>query len=232
MFKAKIMAEDSFKKLFSFYSQFKTVNYKRGDIILSPGQVPPGVYFLKRGYTRLYSVSQEGEDLTMIIYKPNDFFPFMWTINQTPNIYYLEALTNTELGIAPRKEFLAFLKENVDLAYELTSRILLRFEGLLERMEHLVFGNAYNKVAMVLSLSAQRFGKKQEDNSIHIPLPLTHKDIASLTGLTRETVSIEMKKLEREGIITHTGRQLTVCSLPKVKHAAMLNSSSAKAKLG
>ncbi len=224
------MVQDSFKKLFNFYSQFKTVSFKKGDIILSPGEVPPGVYFLKRGYTRLYSVSQEGEELTMIIYKPNDFFPFMWTINQTPNIYFLEALTNAELGIAPRKEFLQFLKENIDVAYELTSRILLRFEGLLERMEHLVFGNAYNKVAMVLSLSAQRFGQKQDDNSIRIPLPLTHKDLASLTGLTRETVSIEMKKLEREGLIVRSGKQLIVCNLAKIKNASQLNSSSNKIK--
>ena len=48
-------------------------------------------------------------------------------------------------------------------------------------------------------------------------MPLAHKDIASLAGLTRETVSIEMKNLEKKGLIAYKRNQITIKDVDKFK---------------
>jgi CRP-like cAMP-binding protein len=138
------------------------------------------------------------ESLTIL--KPNDFFPLAYGINHQRNQYYLEALTPLSLWKAPVELFTAYIKTHFDLYYELTTRVLNRFDDVLTRMESLVFSNASTKIATTLLICAKSLGI-EKNNDIIIPIPLTHRDIATLVGITRETTSLEMKKLEKKGYI-------------------------------
>lgn len=211
---------NAFEKIDNFFSQFKSFHYKKGEVILRPFDIPQGVYFLEKGFVRLYTISQDGKELTLIIFKPNDFFPIGWAISNTPNTQYLEAMTYVSLWRAPKDKFIQFIQENPDAFFELTSRILVRLDGLLLRMEYLAFGNAYSKVASVLAICAERFGEKEGKNLV-IQVPLTHKDVANLVGITRETASIEIKKLERKGLLTYHGRHLIISDLEKLQKESL-----------
>ena len=209
-------------KLHKFFGKGRFLYYKKGETILRPGDIPQGAFFLKKGYVRLYSICESGKELTLIIFKPEDFFPMMWTFNSSPNMYYLESITTVEVWRAPKDKFLQFVKSNPDALFELIGKILVRLGGLLNRMEYLAFGNASQKVASILMICAERFGEKQ-DNSAIIHIPLTHKDVAMLVGMTRETVSIEIKKLERKGTISYKGRSIIVKNIRKLQKESLLN---------
>lgn len=211
----------AFEKLEDFFSKYKLFRYQKGEAILRPGDTPQGVYLIKKGYVRLYSISENGEELTLIIFKPNDFFPLMWAINNTENTEYLEAMTSVEIWRSPKDKFLEFIKTNPDVFFELTSRILVRLGGLLERMQYLVFGSAYEKVASILLICVERFGKKEGKHTV-IQVPLTHSDIARLIGVARETASIEMKKMERKRLIAYRGRLLIVKNKRRLEKEAFL----------
>jgi len=170
-----------------FFRQFKPMNFKKGETILRASEAPPGVYFLEKGYARLYAVSKKGEELTLIIFKSGDPFPIIWAINDTPNNYFLEAMT----------------------------------ECTLLRMEYLVFGNAYAKVASIIIICAERFGRKR-GKKIVIQVPLTHNDIANLVGITRETASLELKKLENKGLIDYERHLLLVKNLKGLREESLL----------
>lgn len=208
-------------KLENFFKQFRHFHYKKGDTLLHSGDEPSGVFYLSKGFVRLYSISKDGEELTLIIFKPEDFFPMIWAINNAPVPYYMEAMTPVEAYRSPHEDFLQFVKANADVLFELTSKILVRLGGLLSRMEYLAFGNAYQKVASIIHICAERFGESA-DGSITVLVPLTHKDIANLVGVTRETASIEVKKLERKGLITFHGRHVVVKSLANLRRESLL----------
>ena len=208
------------RKLAQFFSGFRRLHYKKGETILRAEEESPGVFYLKRGYVRLYSLSTEGEELTLIIFRPKDIFPLMWVMTHTPNVYFLEAMTPVEICRSTKEEFLEFIKTNNNVFFELTGRILVRFGGLLSRMEYLVFGNAYNKVASILLICAERFGRKM-GNQIEIQVPLIHKEVASLVGITRETASIELKKLEKRGMIRYRGRHIMIKDPQKLREESL-----------
>ena len=209
-------------KLQKFFSKGKLLRYKKGETILRSGETPQGVYFVDKGYIRLYSISESGEELTLIIFKPHDFFPMMWAINGTANENYLETITDAQLYRSPREDFLHFLADNSDVLLELTSHILIRMGGILKRMEYLAFGNASQKVASILIICTERFGEKKDNGAI-IHIPLTHRDVAMLVGMTRETVSIEIKKLERKGIIEYAGRLIFVKDIRRLQEESLLS---------
>jgi CRP-like cAMP-binding protein len=195
----------STEELDSFFQKAKLQFHKKRTLILHPNDKPSSVFYIKTGYVRVYRISEEGEELTLTILKPKDFFPLTYGLSNTRNAYYLEAITPLELWSSPQEQFLNFVKSNPDILYDLTTRILVRFDGVLSRMEHLVFSNAYIKVATTILICAKRFGEEIGQGVI-IKVPLTHRDIATLVGITRETTSLEMKKLEKQGHIGRVGR--------------------------
>jgi CRP-like cAMP-binding protein len=213
--------ETVFKELEAFFSTYKILHYKKHEVLMRPDDTPNGIFYLVKGYARLYAISETGEELTLIYFYPGNAFPLTYALNDTPNKYYLEACTPIELRKAPIKDFLAFIHKNPAVFTKITSGILARVNGILERMEYLVFGNSYQKVASIIAICATRFGS-DEENGRFTHLPLTHKDLGMMTGLTRETVSTEVKRLERKHLIIYEGKNIIVPNMQKLKEEALL----------
>lgn len=198
------------QKLDQFFSQYKLRYYKKGETFLRAGDIPQGIFFLKKGYARLYSLSSAGKELTLVIYKPGEFFPVVFTFTAKPSIYYFETLSEVEMIRAPRENFASFIRENPDVFDEVNLHIIERFQIALRRMEYLTFGNANSRLASILLICARYFGVRSDHKEIKIPIPFTHKDIANLVGVARETVSIELKKFIDRGLIEKKGKRLVI----------------------
>jgi CRP-like cAMP-binding protein len=197
-------------QLDEFFQNSQIHFYKKRVMILHPNDTPKNVFYIKNGYVRVFRLTEDGEELTLTILKPKDFFPLNYGFNTVVNSYYLEAITPLELWRAPQEEFIKFVTTKPEVLYALTSRIMARYDGVFSRMEYLILSNAYIKVATTLLVCSKRFGKPSGDNDVVIQVPLTHRDIATLVGITRETTSLEMKKLEKQGFLGRSGRLLTI----------------------
>ena len=190
------------KEFETFYNQFVTRNYKKGEMLIRADDDPQGIFCLTKGYVRQYTISKAGFELTLHILKPISYFPMVWAVNGTPNVYYFEALTAVEVGRAPRDEVVNFIKDKPTVIFELLSELIKDYAESLKRIEHLVFSDAYRRVISVLLYIAKHFGEKHGKGAI-IHHHFTQQDIATLTGVARETASIEMVKLERKGLVKY-----------------------------
>lgn len=211
------------QKLQNFFGKRKIFHYKKGETILRSGDLPPAVLFLKSGYARLESISKEGKEMTLVVYRPGEFFPVVWTFfGGSPSIYDLEALTNCEIVRVPREEFLNFTKQNPDVLLDITKHIITRFQLALRRMTYLTFGNSASKLASILLICGKEFGVTKEEG-IEIQIPLTHKDISNLVGVTRETVSIDLKKFDRRGLIKYNNKLIVLKNFTALEEEAILS---------
>ena len=210
------------QKLDNFFSQFRERRFKKGQVIIRAEDEPGGVYYLTSGFVRFYSIFEDGKELTLNIFKPGSYFPMLWALADIPNVYFFEPITNVSVRQAPKSKVLEFIKINPDIFYELTKRLMVGFAGLMVRFEQLLTQNAQKKVASVFYLSARRFGDKNGNGQTIISFPLTHQEIANLANLTRETTSLEIKKLEVAGTISKKNRLWTVNDLGKLKEESYL----------
>jgi CRP/FNR family transcriptional regulator, cyclic AMP receptor protein len=184
-----------------FFSQFQLRRYKTGEILIRADDDPQGIFCLTKGYVRQYTISKTGLELTLHILQPISYFPMVWAINGTPNVYYFEALTPVEIGRAPREQVVNFIKNKPDLIFALMSELLKRYDESLTRIEHLVFSDAYRRVISVLLYIAKYFGEKSGDEVV-VKHRFTHQDVATLVGVARETTSLELSKLAKKQLVT------------------------------
>ncbi|MBI2022035.1 Crp/Fnr family transcriptional regulator [Candidatus Daviesbacteria bacterium] len=197
------------RKLDQFFSRFKNYRFKKGEILIRPNEVPPGVFYLTEGVVRRYSISSSGEELTLNIFKPISFFPMSWVINDTLTHHYFEALTEVKVIKAPKEDVKNFILKETDILVDLVSRIYRGLDGFMLRMEYLMSGNAYTKLITELLINTKRFGETVKDGTT-LKIKLTQRDLAAQTGIARETVSRELKKLKKSGLIDLNNRFIIV----------------------
>lgn len=195
-----------------FYSKFKPRFYKKGEMLIRSDDDPQGIFCLIKGYVRQYCISKAGIELTLHILKPISYFPMVWAINGTPNVYNFEALTDIEVGRAPRDAVVNFIKDKPKVIFELMSELLEDYAETLTRVEHLVFSDAYRRVISVILYIAKHFGKN-DGKQTFVGNRFTHQDIATLVGVARETASSEISKLENKGLVEYSDHLIVIKSL-------------------
>ena len=202
----------------NFFAQFKTAqNFKKNQLILGPAAEPSGIFFIKSGYVRLYLISEGGKELTLNIFKPGTYFSMIWALNNVPNIYFYESLTDVLLLKAPKNEVVKYIQSNPSILYDLTKRTLSGLDGMTRLMEALLTGNAYQQISSVMLILARRFGKNGKNHEIVIDLPLTHRIIGTLAGLSRESTTLELGKLTKQKIISQKDRLLLVTNIKRLE---------------
>ena len=193
------------EKLKKFFVTSKPIFYKKGEVVLRVGETRLGAFYVKSGYVKDLSVSSDGRNFNLFIFEPGDLFSYNWIYNKTPN----EHTTDCTAYEKAREELLQFLEQNPDVQFMISQKIVKRMNGLIQRMERMAFGTASQKVSSILSILAERFGKSTI-RGVVIPLALTQQDLSELIGISRETTSIEIKKLIDEKILARNSGIYTI----------------------
>src|SRR3989338_89257 len=204
------MSNNTSDKVHNFFSQYKLVNYKKGETILRPDVESSSVFYIKSGFVKSYHLFDNGKELIFTIYKPRSYFPILWIIGNVQNPFYFQAMTAVSIYKAPDISALTFLKKDSDVLLDLTRRVAVGLNGLLSNMKYVYFGTAYSRIVSTLIIVANRFGEKTGRQKITIQIPFTHEDIGNLAGLTRETTSLEMEKLIKKKLIYYSGKLIVV----------------------
>ena len=99
---------------------------------------------------------------------------------------------------------------------------MYRLDTTLRRMEYLVFGSASKRLSSLLIALSDQFGQKA-DEGILIDVPLTHKDLGNLAGLSRETTSAIMSELKKKGFINDKKQGIVIRDLPQLTKASLIS---------
>jgi CRP/FNR family transcriptional regulator len=196
-----------------FFSQYRVRRYKKGQVLILHGDTPSYVYNIVSGRVKQYDTTYRGDEVILNVFKSPAFFPMSLIINKAPNMYTYEAETDVELRRAPGREVVTFLKAHPEVTFDLLGRVYRGLDGVLGRMSHLMMSSAKGRLMYELLTAARRFGERHEDGRVEIAM--NESDLAARAGLSRETVSREMRKLEREGYVRLRFGVLTVNDLKR-----------------
>ena len=202
------MTETLLNKLTEFFSKHKLVKYKKGEVILRPGEKVDYVGFIKSGHVRVYYLSESGQEVTMQFFKPILFFTLIFAKTEIANKYYFEAVDGVEIYKSPAAETLEWFRNDREAMSMMTDCIMMAFLNLTDQIGYLLSGNAFSRVASMLVSLASKNGENSFRDTIDFGI--THKLIASLTGLTRETVTLQMLKLEKQGLIVNQNKKIFI----------------------
>ncbi len=202
-------------KIDEFFSRFPERTYPKGQILIFADENPEYIFYITSGKVIAYDISYRGDEVITNIFKQPAFFPMAWAINRTPNRYFYKTDAATTLRIAPIEETLNFLKANPDVTLDLLGRVYRGMDGILGRLVHLMSGTAKSRLLYELLIECRRFGDIKSDGSC--VLTITEQAIAMRAGLSRETVSREMRKIKDAGLVSLDKNSLTIHNVAAIE---------------
>jgi CRP-like cAMP-binding protein len=190
---------DSTAKIHRLLAAYPQRTYASGQILLFAHENPDTIFYLKSGRVRMYDVTAKGNEVVTNVYEPGKFFPLSWALNHAPNRYFFKAEIDCQVWLVPADKVLEVITSDPDITIDLLRRIFTKTERIFARMVYLMSASAGRRLMFELVVECRRFGTVQPDNSciVHI----REVDLASRTGLSRETVSREFQKLKELGLV-------------------------------
>ena len=200
-----------------FFKEFATKKYAKGEILMLGGDNPPGIFYLVRGLVAQYHLTATGQKVVLNIFKPHAFFPASLALNGSIPRYFFEAAEDITVRIAPPDKLLAYLTTNEDVLLDLTSRLYKGMDGLLDRIVELMSGSAKSRLIIELLIEVRRFSHMDKNGVSEISISTV--ELALRTGLSRETGSRELKKIESEKLILKQNKTITILNVNLLEKA-------------
>lgn len=194
-----------------FYEKYPVRRFQKGEIVLVQGEVPKSAYVVKTGIVKSYNLTAQGEEKPIGFDTVGELFPIGWTFGKARFAqFYHEAFTDCEVYAVPHTEYVQHLKDNPKELFDSFDAFISRFINHQMRINALEQSKAAAKVLYTIHFLCLRYGTELKENQVRIELPLTQQDLANFMGLTRETTGIELKKLQRAGVLSYRKQNYVV----------------------
>jgi CRP/FNR family transcriptional regulator len=194
----------------------ETVDVRRRGFVWEPGDPANNIYVVRSGIVKVSKLSDEGRELTLHFFTRDHLFGELALISDTPHDTVAEAFEDCNLLATSKDDFSRIMMRNPILAMRMIKLVGERRRRLEDRVENLLFKGAHARLAGLFLDLLQSFGVR-DSRGVIVNLKLTHKEIASLIGATRETVSFAILDLRRDGLILTEGKRVILIDEAKLK---------------
>lgn len=172
--------------------------FAAGQVIYDPFRPVQILFIVKTGRVRLFQTGPSGKTFTLAIYEPGDVFGNMAIVGQNMGASHAEALEESSICQLGRAQVETFFLEDPRISHQVTAILARRVSELETRLSDLALRPLPQRVASLL-LSTARPSHIPWKNELIVTM--THEQLASVAGSTREAVSKTLADLARQGLI-------------------------------
>ncbi|MCU0566368.1 MAG: Crp/Fnr family transcriptional regulator [Oculatellaceae cyanobacterium Prado106] len=173
-------------------------NHPANQIILLENDWGSSVYFILEGWVKIRTYNLDGKEVTLNILGKGEVFGEMAPLDEAPRSTDVMTLVPAVIANIPAQDFVQLLGAEPQAGIRLAQLMVRRLRQVNRRLR-LRESDSTSRVADVLLFLADGQGIRGEQG-IEIP-NLPHRELSSLSGLARETVTRVLSKLEKKGLI-------------------------------
>ncbi|HNV27880.1 MAG TPA: Crp/Fnr family transcriptional regulator [Cyclobacteriaceae bacterium] len=191
-------------------------HYKKDQFIYFPDEAATHIYMIVSGRVRIGHYQEDGKEVISAILTAGEIFGELAVAGEEKRKDFAQAMEATIICPLSITELSELMKENRELSFKILKLIGLRLMKLERKLELLVFKDARTRVIEFLKDAAAWKGKKVGFETM-IPTRLTHKDIAALTGTSRQTVTTILNDLKDKNLINFDRKKILIRDLTSLK---------------
>lgn len=179
-------------------AQVVTREHPAGRVILLENDWGSSVYFILSGWVKIRTYNIDGKEVTLNIVGRGELFGEMAPLDEVPRSTDVITLTPSVVANMPASDFVRLVQTEPQAGIRLAKLMARRLRQVNRRLR-LRESDSMSRVADILLFLAEGQGTRGEDG-ITIP-NLPHRELSSLSGMARETVTRVLGKLEKKEII-------------------------------
>jgi len=178
--------------------------------IFDQGDPARMVYLVKSGKVKLVRHTEDGKEILLTVLGPGDLFGEEVVFQeQIERSTIAECLEPSLVCMAKAENVYAMLSRHPVLALNVAKYLLEQRDDALSVVEEVAYLKVPERILRLFDRLAAEHGKPVAGGTL-LDLRLTHADIASLVGSTRETVSQQLSLLAKAGRIRMNGKSIVL----------------------
>jgi CRP/FNR family transcriptional regulator len=187
------LTDEDFSKL---RDRLQIKQFKKNASILHEEDTNDYMYVVLTGKVKAIRTTEDGKEIILAMHPAGDFFGEVTLIDGQTSPASVIATEGSTIAIIAKKDFEAILLSQGKVLMNLLNIFCARLRKSWETIEILNFNNASQRVKMFFLTLIDEYGEKT-DKEIVLNIRLTHQDISEMTGLTRETVTRVIDRLQK-----------------------------------
>ena len=183
--------------------------FKRKSLIYAPTEPGQSVLVLAQGQVKIKDITPDGKETILAFMEPGELFGELTLLDGAPRQDYAEAVTDAKVLVLTRDSVLWLMEQRPDVTLSVTKLMGLRRKRIENRLRNVLFLSSRDRMIRILCELMETHGER-EGSTCEIRLSLSHQDLASLIGVTRETVTVVLGQLQKDRLIKIRRRHLTI----------------------
>src|SRR5690349_15907958 len=190
--------------------------FRAGEIVFhrdDPGQV---LYVIRAGKVKIYITSQDGQEVSLAVFGPGDYFGELALLDGQPRSASAVAIDLVEVYALQRSDFINIVIHHPRIAIQVMNVLSQRLRQTDAMIEDLLFLDVHGRVAKKLLDLADLHGVRTPEG-VRIDMKLTQSDLAALVGASRESVNKVLGYFVDKRFISTEKRKITILRLAELR---------------
>ncbi len=177
-------------------------------VILLENDWGTSVYLILQGWVKIRTHNLDGKEVTLNILGMGEMFGEMAPLDQAPRSTDVITLTEAVIGSLPAPDFVHLLETEPKAGIHLARLMAKRLRQVNRRLR-MRESDSNARVIDILLFLGESQGRVTPEGIVIPYLP--HRELSSLTGLARETVTRILGKLEKQELIRRDPDRELLC---------------------
>jgi CRP/FNR family transcriptional regulator, cyclic AMP receptor protein len=200
-------------KVKAMAAKHEFVTFKRDQFIYFPNDPATMIYMISNGRVRIGHYMEDGKEVVKSILTTGEIFGELALAGEERRSDFAQAMDDKTV-VCPLTidELKKLMYKDRELCFKILKLVGLRLMKLERKLELLVFKDARTRIIEFLKDAASWKGQRVGSETM-IPTQLTHQDIASLTGTSRQTVTSILNELKEKNLINFDRKKILIRDL-------------------
>jgi CRP-like cAMP-binding protein len=182
---------------------------RRGQAILSEGQVADSVILLKSGTVKVTSTTSGGDEVVLGFRGPGELLGEQAVVDGSPRSATVVAVGPLGYLSASASDFRRFLVDNPRVSRLLISVLSRRLREAGRAQVEYAAADTVGRVSARLLELAEHYGEPAE-GGVRVTLPLTQQELAGWAGASLEATTRALRQLRELGWIETARREMVI----------------------
>src|SRR5260370_41512138 len=176
-------------------------SFKRNSLSYTPSDAGQSVMVLASGRVKIKAITPDGKETILAFIEEGEMFGELAILDGEARQDYAETVMDSEVVVIPRENMLWLMQAKLDVALYITKLIGWRRRRIENRLRNVLFLPSRDRMIRLLHELMEAHGDR-DGNRCELRLALSHQELASLIGVTRETVTTTLGHLQADRLIT------------------------------
>jgi CRP/FNR family cyclic AMP-dependent transcriptional regulator len=202
-------------------------SFSRKSVLYFPNDSADSILLVASGRVKICNITPEGKQSILAFIEPGEIFGELSVFAAAQREEYAETMEKSTIIKIPVAAIQTLINELPNIALGITKLMGFRRLRIERRLKHLLFRSTRDRLVHLLLELMDDYGQQHQDGVL-LNIKLSHQDLASIIGSTRESVTMVLGDLQLEKLIQIEKRKIMILNPKSLADSAEIDISKSK----